>query len=120
LSVTGTGGINLINGAQPDNVIILEEASNNINWSSTGTFNGILLDGDTSTADRITFSADAPSNVGRVIYINGGIVLGNSASGTFFGPGSAPGPSTFTPVGLGLVACALKLYRRGRFARPLV
>ena len=61
-------------------MIILDEVSANVNWSSTGTFNGILLDGDTSTADRITFSADAPSSVGRVIYINGGIILGTSAS----------------------------------------
>jgi hypothetical protein len=98
----GTGSIFLTNGAQPDNVIILEESNRNINWSSTGNFAGILLDGDTSSADRITFSALGPSNVGRVIYVNGGIAMSNSAPGNIFGPGALPEPSTFGLAGVGL------------------
>jgi hypothetical protein len=49
----------------------------------------------------------SPSNTGRVIYVNGGIVIGNSASGTCFVPGGTPEPSTFTLVGLGLAIIAL-------------
>jgi hypothetical protein len=111
LNVSGTGSIFLTNGAQPDNVIILEEATNNINWSSSGTFSGILLDADTSSADRVTFSSLAPSNVGRVIYVDGGIVLGNSATGTIFQPQLvvSPEPYTLVLVSLGIAIVAVKL-----------
>jgi hypothetical protein len=113
LNVTGTGSIYLTNGAQPDNVIILEENSQNENWNSTGTFNGILLDGDPSTADRFTFTSLNPSSTGRVVYINGGIVIGNSASGTIFGPQTTPEPSTFGLVVLGLVIVIFRQRAQG-------
>jgi hypothetical protein len=55
-NIGGTGSINLTNGAQPDNVLIVEDQNNPLTWDSTGTFGGILLDEDTSQGDKLEFT----------------------------------------------------------------
>jgi len=111
-SIGGTGSIYLTNGAQPDNVIILEDQSNPIIWDSTGTFSGILLDGDSANGDKFEFTHLGPQSVGRVIYpvgtvtfdLGDGVVFASGASVTSI----APEPFTFGLVGLGLAILVFK------------
>jgi hypothetical protein len=102
-SISGKGAINLINGAQPDNVIFLYTGTAAVTLSTSGTFTGILLG---SSASSVTFSASASSSVGRVIFPNATVQFN---SGGLFQAGGTPEPSTLALVGLGLVIVAFRL-----------
>jgi len=102
-NISGSGAINLINGATPDNVIILYTGTGNLNWSSSGNFSGILLG---STSGNVTFSSAGSTSTGRVVFPNSTVTFN---TGGLFSAGGTPEPSTFGLVGLGLAMVAVKL-----------
>jgi hypothetical protein len=108
-NISGSASVNLINGAQPDNVIFLYTGTANLNWSTSGTLSGILLG---ATSNAVTF-ASTGNTVARIIMPNATVQFNNGGG---FQPGAFPEPSTFGLVGLGLLTIVVKT-RTTRSAR---
>jgi hypothetical protein len=103
-----SGSILLSGGLKPDNVIFLFDPGTpgqNINWNSSGQFNGILL-GNSNVSNFFFGNSLSSSSVGRVIDTAGGIQFNG---GGLIGPGAVPEPSTVGLVGFGVLIIASKM-----------
>jgi len=106
ISVTGSAAISLINGAQADNVILLYEGTQNVDWHSTGAFNGIFI--DASAANTNVNLHSATGSTGRIVDSAGNV---NFTTGHLNEPvgAVAPEPATLSLCG---IACAIALWNR--------
>jgi hypothetical protein len=106
IAISGTATISLINGAQADNVILLYKGGHDVNWNSTGAFNGIFIDASATTSN-ITFHS-ATGSTGRIVDSTGAV---NFTSGNLNEPVGAVAPEPAT-LGLCGIACGIALWNR--------